>query len=248
MPALAPWPRRWRAKSCPVASDAIDRPSPNHGPRRDGLTPRLVVLHYTGMASAKAALDRLCDPAAEVSSHWLVGRDGRLWRLVDEERRAWHAGTGSWGGQGDVNSRSIGIEIDNDGRSPFAAPAMARLETVLAGVLSRWRIPPEGVIAHSDMAPRRKADPGPRFDWRRIAVLGLSVWPRQALSEEADPRRFLDLAAAFGWPAEEGLGPVLVALRLRFRPGALGPLSPADMAVAADLARRYPVDLAGRGA
>ena len=139
---------------------AIWHPSPNHGPRRDGLRPALVVLHFTEMTSADAALARLCDPAAEVSAHYLIGRDGRVWQMVDEQQRAWHAGAGDWQGRGDVNSRSIGIELDNDGHSPFAAPLMDALETLLAGVLARWAIPPGGVIAHSDMAPARKVDPG----------------------------------------------------------------------------------------
>nr|WP_275982274.1 N-acetylmuramoyl-L-alanine amidase [Frigidibacter sp. ROC022] len=202
-------------------------------------------MHYTAMRSAAAALDRLCDPAFEVSSHWLVGRDGRLWSLVDEERRAWHAGAGQWGGRGDVNSRSVGIEIDNDGQAPFSAPAMATLERLLGQVMRRHGIPPEGVIAHSDLAPLRKSDPGPRFDWRRLARLGLAVWPDTAVQEAGtapDAARFLALAARFGWPVEAGLGPVLTALRLRFRPRASGPLAAADMAIAADLARRFPVD------
>src|SRR5690606_35918468 len=114
------------------------------------------------MASAEAALARLCDPVAEVSAHYLIGRDGRIWQLVEEEARAWHAGTGEWRGRGDVNSRSIGIELDNDGRSPFAAPLMDALEALLPGILARWSIPTHGVIAHSDFAPARKIDPGPR--------------------------------------------------------------------------------------
>jgi len=223
-------------------------PSPNHAGRRDGLRPRFVVLHHTAMASAEAALERLCAPEFEVSAHWLIGRDGRLWSLVSEESRAWHAGAGRWGGYSDMNSRSVGIEIDNDGRTPFSAPAMARLERLLPAVMARWAVPPEGVIAHSDMAPGRKSDPGPRFDWRRLARLGLSVWPCAEDGVPVDEARFLADAGAFGWPAELGLAPVLAALRLRFRPGASGPLAPADAAVAADLARRFPVDPGASGA
>lgn len=217
-------------------------PSPNQGPRRNGLRPELIVLHFTAMGSAEAALDRLCDPVHQVSAHWLIGRDGRLWSLVEEEQRAWHAGAGGWGGRGDVNSRSIGIEIDNDGRTPFAAPAMAVLERLLPGVMGRWRIEPHSVIAHSDMAPERKTDPGPRFDWRRLARQGLSVWPETTHGPDPEPERFLTDAAIFGWPTDAGLATVLAALRLRFRPGAVGPLDAADMAIAADLARRFPVD------
>lgn len=209
------------------------------------MRPRLVVLHYTAMRSAEAALARLCDPSCEVSSHWLIGRDGRLWSLVDEVERAWHAGAGRWGGSGDVNSRSVGIEIDNDGRAPFSAPAMAALEHLLPGVMARHAIPPQGVIGHSDLAPTRKSDPGPRFDWRRLARQGLAVWPSVTAPDAGavpDEGRFLRDAATFGWPADLGLEPVLAALRLRFRPQASGPLGPPDMAIAADLARRFPVD------
>ncbi|HEY0275164.1 MAG TPA: N-acetylmuramoyl-L-alanine amidase, partial [Paenirhodobacter sp.] len=147
-------------------------PSPNFGPRRQGAQPELIVLHYTGMTSCAAARDRLCDPAAEVSAHWLIAEDGRAEALVAEESRAWHAGAGSWQGRGDVNSRSIGIEIANPGNRPFPEPQMAALEALLRAILHRWGIPPEAVIAHSDMAPERKIDPGPRFDWCRLARQG----------------------------------------------------------------------------
>jgi N-acetylmuramoyl-L-alanine amidase len=211
--------------------DIVARPSPNCAERRDGLRPSLVVLHYTAMASAEAALDRLCDPAAEVSAHWLIGERGEVFALVPEELRAWHAGAGTWGGAGDVNSRSIGIELQNDGRSPFPERQMAALEGLLRGVMDRWGIAPRGVIAHSDMAPDRKADPGPRFDWRRLARAGLAVWP-----EPAPPGDFAADLGAFGYPevAEDLL---LAAFRLRFRPWAGGPVDATDRAIAAGLAR-----------
>ncbi len=211
----------------------IRHPSPNHGPRRDGLRPRLVVLHYTEMPSARAALDRLCDPSAEVSCHWLIGRDGTLWHLVDEDRRAWHAGAGSWRGQEDINSRSIGIELDNDGASPFAAPLMARLETLLAEVLNRWSIPPAGVIAHSDMAPGRKIDPGPRFDWQRLARQGLAIWPAAPGDPKAPLAPSLSRIGYPPAPAETRLA----AFRLRFRAGATGPEDATDRALADSIAR-----------
>lgn len=211
----------------------IRYPSPNCGDRRGGLTPSLVVLHFTAMESCAAARDRLCDPAAEVSAHWLIDRDGSTEQLVDEALRAWHAGAGEWAGQGDVNSRSIGIELQNTGAEPFPEPQMAALEDLLRTILTRWQIPPQGVIAHSDMAPARKADPGARFDWRRLAAQGLSVWPDPAVPGDfaADLRRF-------GYPAADGAA-LLAAFRLRFRPWAKGPLAPADAALAADLAQRF---------
>lgn len=220
-----------------------DHPSPNFGARRAAVLPDMVVIHHTAMASAGAALRRLCAPEAGVSAHYLIGEDGMVWRLVDEAARAWHAGAGAWGAVGDVNSRSIGIELANPGPlagfPPFPEPQMRALEAVLAGVLRRWHVPPERVIAHSDMAPGRKADPGPKFDWRRLALAGLSVWPAP---QPADVRDFAGLAAQAGYPvAQAGAEAVLAAFRLRFRPAATGPLAAADAALMAGLAARWPV-------
>ncbi len=211
-------------------------PSPNFGPRRDGLQPELVVVHYTAMDSAQAALRRLCDPAAEVSAHYLIGGDGTIWHLVDERLRAWHAGAGAWQGRGDVNSRSIGIELDNRGSHPFSQPQMSALERMLAAIMDRWAIAPEGVIGHSDMAPVRKFDPGPRFDWRRLARLGLAVWPEAG--QAGDFRRD---AARFGYPVDD-MAATLAAFRARFRPRVHGPLDDRDRAMMADLALRFGVD------
>lgn len=192
------------------------------------------MIHYTAMTTAEAALERLRDPAAEVSAHWLVAEDGRVWRLVDEAMRAWHAGAGAWGDVTDVNSRSIGIELANPGPlagfPPFPEPQMAALERLLAGILARWRIPPAGVIAHSDMAPGRKADPGPKFDWRRLARAGLAVWPAAAPPSPADPAAFRAAATAAGYHAPGGDWEIaLAAFRLRFRPWASGPLAAEDV-------------------
>jgi N-acetylmuramoyl-L-alanine amidase len=193
----------------------------------------MVVIHYTAMATAAAARARLCDPVAEVSAHWLIDEAGQAEALVPEDLRAWHAGAGAWGAVADVNSRSVGIELANDGASPFAAPQMATLERVLAGIMARWGIPPERVIGHSDMAPARKADPGARFDWRRLARGGLSVWP-----EPGAPGDFRADCRGFGYPdVEDPL--LLAAFRLRFRPWGRGPLCDADRALAAGL-RRWP--------
>ncbi|MDP3340698.1 N-acetylmuramoyl-L-alanine amidase [Frigidibacter sp.] len=218
---------------------ALGFPSPNFGDRRGGLRPSLIVLHYTAMATCAAARERLCDPSAEVSAHWLIAEDGSAEALVPEPARAWHAGAGSWGGRGDVNSASIGIELANPGDRPFPEPQMAALERLLAGVMARWTIPPAGIIAHSDMAPGRKSDPGPRFDWRRLALAGLSVWP-QAGGAEAGEAAFHASLTRFGYPAEVPPEALLDAFRLRFRPWATGPLDATDCALAADLARRWP--------
>ncbi|WP_170290288.1 N-acetylmuramoyl-L-alanine amidase [Rhodovulum strictum] len=203
----------------------------------------MIVLHYTAMPLA-GALDRLCDPAAEVSAHYLIARDGQLFQLVDEDARAWHAGAGRWGAVGDVNSRSIGIELDNRGDEPFAAPLMATLERLLDRVMSRRAVPPERVIGHSDMAPGRKCDPGRRFDWQRLARAGLSVWPETATAAP-DAAAFRAAAGRFGYGTDWPMDAVLDAFRQRFRPWATGPLDPADMGAMLDLARRFPVDRGG---
>ena len=213
--------------------------SPNFGERRGGLRPRLIVLHYTGMASCDAARDRLCDPAAEVSAHYLISEGGEVLALVPEDMRAWHAGAGMWRGWDDINSRSIGIELANTGADPFAHAQIRALEGLLPQVMARWDIPAQGVIAHSDMAPGRKADPGARFDWRRLALGGLSVWPGDA--KPGNPGDFITAARRFGYP-DVGHDLVLAAFRLRFRPWAKGPLDAVDAGMIADLAERFGVD------
>jgi N-acetylmuramoyl-L-alanine amidase len=212
--------------------------SPNFGPRRDGLRPELVVLHYTAMADCDAALRVLCSREREVSAHYLIRRDGEVVALVDEAMRAWHAGAGTWRGRGDVNSRSIGIELDNDGSVPFAAALMDALDALLPGILARWDIPPEGVIGHSCMAPGRKIDPGPRFDWPRLARRGLAVMPRGGGTAAVDPARFRSHALAFGFPDVAG-DTLLQAVRLRFRPAAHGPLDGRDCALMEEMAARF---------
>lgn len=158
----------------------IERPSPNHGERL--LPIDMIVLHYTDMESAQAALDRLVDPAAEVSAHYLVGEDGAVYALVDEARRAWHAGAGFWAGETDINSRSIGIELQNPGHRlgyrNFPPEQIAVLEEILRYLNTKYSIPDRNLLGHSDVAPARKQDPGERFPWQSFAATGLGRWPR----------------------------------------------------------------------
>lgn len=237
---------------------SLTHPSPNFGERRGMGRVELVVLHYTVLTCAEA-LQRLCDPAAEVSAHYLIDTDGTVLSLVDEAARAWHAGVGEWRGAGDVNSRSIGIELANSGVEPFPEPQITALERLLAGVLQRHGLGPEAVIGHSDMAPDRKGDPGARFDWKRVALRGLAVWPdlTAAPPPHPSPARgeggalpdmagFLADLRAFGYP-EAVPEALLHAFRLRFRPWARGQLDDTDRALAAGL-RRFAVDAARRDA
>ena len=156
-------------------------PSPNHDERPPGTPVDVLLLHYTGMQSAAAAIDRLRDPAAHVSSHYVVEEDGLVWQLAPEERRAWHAGVSYWRGHTGLNDRSVGIEIVNPGHEwgyrPFPALQMAAVCELCLGVLRRHPIPPRNVIAHSDVAPDRKEDPGELFDWRGLAANGVGLWP-----------------------------------------------------------------------
>ena len=139
----------------------------------------MVVLHYTGMVDAAAAIERLCDPAAKVSAHYLVSERGEIVSMVDEADRAWHAGVSSWRGIADVNSASVGIELENPGHEfgyrPFAEAQMAALMTLLPAVIGRHAVAPANVVGHSDVAPTRKIDPGELFDWERLARQGLAL-------------------------------------------------------------------------
>lgn len=166
------------APDSPVAFKV--HPSPNHGERKDGRLPDCLVLHYTGMVDAAAALHQLCNPLAQVSCHYFVFEDGRVLQLVPEARRAWHAGVGCWQGQRDMNSASIGIEIVNPGHEfgyrPFPDEQIEAVVSLCADIVKRWRIPADRVIAHSDMAPARKQDPGELFPWDRLAAAGVGCW------------------------------------------------------------------------
>ncbi len=163
--------------------------SPHHGPRkladgREDRSPDMLILHYTGMPEAGQALQWLCNPVSNVSAHYFVFENGHALQLVPESRRAWHAGLSSWHGETDINSCSIGIEIANPGH-PGGLPAypdvqMAATIALCSDICARWHIPPERVLAHSDVAPGRKIDPGEHFSWARLAEAGLGLWVKPA--------------------------------------------------------------------
>jgi len=198
----------------------IDRPSPNHGPRAGAID--MLVLHYTGMRSVEEALERLCSPTAAVSAHYLVGEDGMVWRLVDEDRRAWHAGVSSWRGQRDVNGASIGIELANPGHEfgyrAFPETQMAALEALARGILARHAIPARNVVGHSDVAPARKQDPGELFDWPRLARAGIGLWPAASFPSAPTPDEAARLLAAIGYATDAAAEAVLAAFQRHFRP------------------------------
>ncbi|WP_349357694.1 N-acetylmuramoyl-L-alanine amidase [Stappia sp.] len=156
------------------------RPSPNHNDRPEGARIDLLILHYTGMESGAAALQRLIDPRSEVSAHYLVEEDGTILQLVPEARRAWHAGVAFWAGARDINDRSIGIEIVNPGHEygyrPFPEAQIAAVTELARDICARHAIAAERVLAHSDVAPARKQDPGELFPWAELAANGVGVW------------------------------------------------------------------------
>ena len=165
------------AESCLIAEV---RPSPNHGERQNCVRPDMILLHYTGMYDPSAALDRLCTAGSEVSAHYLVLEDGHVVQMVPEARRAWHAGVSSWAGETDINSCSIGIEIANPGHDygypEFPKRQIAALTALCRGIQTRNTIRPERVLAHSDVAPSRKNDPGEKFPWRTLWDSGVGHW------------------------------------------------------------------------
>ena len=171
----------------------VERPSPNFDDRPSATPIDMLVLHYTGMESAEAALARLCDPAApganRVSAHYVIDEDGATLSMVDEAARAWHAGVASWRGEADVNGRSIGIELVNPGHEfgyrDFPEAQMAALEELASDILDRHPIPARNVVGHSDVAPGRKTDPGEKFDWTRLAAAGIGLWPGDGDSADA---------------------------------------------------------------
>ncbi len=229
----------------------IQRPSPNFDARTRPID--LVVLHYTGMQNAEVALARLTDPKPvagnypgpwqsedvepdaplpRVSAHYVVDEAGQIYSLVPEEHRAWHAGVSSWEGDGEVNARAIGIEIVNGGHD-FGLPDFpdAQIEGVIAllrDILRRWpELNAKRVVAHSDIAPARKADPGEKFPWKRLAEAGVSIWPEHVAMQLSsdDPVSEVQQELAFiGYPLkqtgymDEATKEALVAFQRRFRP------------------------------
>ena len=175
----------------------IQAPSPNFDARVR--PPDMIVLHYTGMPTGEAALAKMCDPDAKVSAHYMVEEDGRIFSLVPEERRAWHAGKSFWKGETDINAVSVGIEIVNPGHEfgyrAFPDAQIAALIDLVADVRSRWTIPDARILGHADVAPDRKEDPGELFPWKQLAEAGHGLWVESGAAPGA--------ALAEG---EEGLG------------------------------------------
>jgi len=204
--------------------------SPNVDARPAGQPVDTLILHYTGMQSAAAALERLCDPAAKVSAHYLIDEDGGVTALVAEEARAWHAGVSAWRGEAGLNDRSIGIELVNPGHEfgyrPFPEAQMTCLIALCRDILGRHPIPSARVLGHADVAPLRKQDPGELFDWAALAAAGIGLWPGDpapiAVPAVGEAQ---DLLQRYGYEVprtgvlDKETKAVLVAFQRHFRPG-----------------------------
>jgi len=190
----------------------IERASPNFGVRR----PNYVILHHTADNSAEDSLRTLTTPRFEVSSHYLIGRDGAIYYLVDELARAWHAGEGFWGGNTDLNSVSIGIELDNNGSEPFAEPMIDALLALLTDLKTRYKIPAANFIGHGDIIPGRKVDPSRFFPWKRLAERGFGIWCDPPYATVVNGVSDVLLLSAFGYDVTN-LRAAGAAFKRRFR-------------------------------
>lgn len=211
----------------------INQPSPNHDSREDAPID-LLVLHYTGMKTGAEALQRLCDAQARVSAHYLIEENGDVYQLVDESERAWHAGVASWRGHNNINARSIGIEVVNQGHEwgykPFPAPQMQAALVLCRAILARHNIPARNVIGHSDVAPARKQDPGELFDWPWLAEQGVGLFPPacQQPTATAFPVHLEELAN-YGYGVDSASREqLIIAFQRHFRPKAVNGIWDAD--------------------
>lgn len=192
-------------------------PSPNFNERKNGTPPSMIILHYTDTTSAQEALDILCDPAHEVSAHYMITEDGKVIQMVDETKRAWHAGRSYWRGITDINSHSIGIELCNPGHlngyRPFPDVQINVLIDLCKGIMARWDIRPENVLAHSDIAPARKKDPGELFPWDTLAAASICTVPEN--TPETDDGIY-DYALKMGFDPNAVRADVVTAFKRRY--------------------------------
>jgi N-acetylmuramoyl-L-alanine amidase len=198
----------------------IERPSPNFN-SRGGAQVLFLVQHYTAMDTAEAAILRLCDPTTQVSAHYVIDEKGVITRLVQDDQRAWHAGVSFWDGKSNLNSSSIGIEIANPGNVPYPAAQMEAVKALSNSLIAKFKIRASYVVAHSDIAPDRKEDPGELFDWKGLSTSGIGVWPtpakvdydRSASWQNADVATFL---SKLGFDSKFALNILVTAFQRHF--------------------------------
>ena len=199
--------------------------SPNFNERFENQTIKFVVVHYTGMKSAQDALNKLRDPKEEVSAHYMIDEDGSIVQMVDERLRAWHAGKSKWKNYDDLNSASIGIELVNPGHefgyNDFTEPQMKCLTMMLKDIFKRRALPPEALLAHSDIAPLRKQDPGEKFPWEFFAKQGFGLWPKATDTTTIDENKIEQSLSQIGYNCSN-LNAALTAFQRRYCPEELG--------------------------
>ncbi len=200
--------------------------SPNFGERKGGVKPSLIIIHYTGMETGKAALERLCDPTSEVSAHYFIDRRGNVLNLVPDEKRAWHAGASYWRGETDINSHSIGIELVNKGHEfgyeDFPKAQIRALMKLCQKLMKKYAIPSSGILGHSDVAPGRKFDPGEKFPWAELARKNVGLWPEPEEGDFKGEEDFDRLLLDFGYSPEVSLAERLYAYYQHFAPHKIG--------------------------
>ena len=192
---------------------------------------KYLIMHYTGMINGADALEKLCDPKSKVSAHYLIEENGEVYQLVNEDKRAWHAGVARWEGDEDINDISIGIEIVNSGHAyagyesiykGFPEVQMTQVVSLAQKIIDRHEIKPHYVLGHSDVAWRRKIDPGELFDWKKLSQNGVGSWPKSGLLEvdiKVDLSDFLRKLKAFGYDVDFGKDPaeIITAFQRHFR-------------------------------
>jgi N-acetylmuramoyl-L-alanine amidase len=219
----------------------IKKPSPNFGLRSEGTDIEFIILHYTAM-STENSLERLCDPVHEVSCHYLIDPSGICYQLVDDSKRAWHAGKSYWRGYVDLNSRSLGIELVNSGNENYPEAQMKSLIRLLKYLIESFNLNPKNVLGHSDIAPSRKLDPGKWFDWKKLSANGVGFFPEVSALIDCDKQIFLAQAERAGFNPNTNFEHILKTFRNRCRPNFTGEFDGYDCALMHKFVDAFDID------
>ena len=219
----------------------IKKPSPNFGLRTEGTDIEFIILHYTAM-STENSLERLCDPVHEVSCHYLIDPSGNCYQLVDDSKRAWHAGKSYWRGYVDLNSRSFGIELVNSGNENYPEAQMKSLIRLLKYLIGSFKLNPKNVLGHSDIAPSRKLDPGKWFNWKKLSANGVGLFPEVSVPIECDKKIFLAQAERAGFNPNTKFDHILKTFRNRCRQNFTGEFDGYDCALMQKFADAFDID------
>ncbi len=221
--------------------ELIKHPSPNYGLRRKNTEIEFIILHYTAMSTEKS-LKRLCDPVHEVSCHYVIDPSGICYQLVDDRKRAWHAGKSYWRGYHDLNSRSLGVELVNSGNEKYPEAQMKSLIRLLKHLIESYKLCPKNILGHSDIAPSRKLDPGKWFDWKKLSIGGVALFPEVSAPMECDKQIFLTQAKRAGFNPNTKFEHILKTFRNRCRPSFTGEFDGYDCALMKKFADAFDID------